>query len=96
MVSSQQIFKTACATELRMGLVHQINMTDFAAPVVGGIGSVRGAMLGGFIIGFSENFGIWYIPTGYKSSVAFIILVLVLLIRPSGILGMKPEEEFKQ
>jgi branched-chain amino acid transport system permease protein len=68
----------------------------FAAAVVGGIGSVRGAMVGGFIIGFAENFGIWYIPTGYKNSVAFVILVLVLLVRPSGIFGMKPEEEFKQ
>ncbi len=77
-----------------MGFV--LGIKAFAAAVVGGIGSVRGAMVGGFIIGFAENFGIWYIPTGYKHSVAFIILVLVLLIRPSGIFGMKSEEEFKQ
>jgi branched-chain amino acid transport system permease protein len=77
-----------------MGFV--LGIKAFAAAVVGGIGSVRGAMVGGFIIGFAENFGIWYIPTGYKHSVAFMILVLVLLIRPSGIFGMKPEEEFKQ
>ena len=73
-----------------------IGIKAFAAAVVGGIGSVRGAMLGGLIIGFSENFGIWVIPTGYKDSVAFVILVLVLLTRPSGLFGMKPEEEFKQ
>ena len=73
-----------------------IGIKAFAAAVVGGIGSVRGAMVGGFIIGFAENFGIWYIPTGYKNSVAFIILVVVLLVRPSGIFGMRPEEEFKQ
>ena len=77
-----------------MGFV--LGIKAFAAAVVGGIGSVRGAMVGGFIIGFAENFGIWYIPTGYKNSVAFVILVLVLLVRPSGIFGMKPEEEFKQ
>jgi branched-chain amino acid transport system permease protein len=77
-----------------MGFV--LGIKAFAAAVVGGIGSVRGAMVGGFIIGFAENFGIWYIPTGYKHSVAFMILVLVLLIRPSGIFGMKSEEEFKQ
>ena len=77
-----------------MGFV--LGIKAFAAAVVGGIGSVRGAMVGGFIIGFAENFGIWYIPTGYKNSVAFVILVLVLLLRPSGIFGMKPEEEFKQ
>ncbi len=73
-----------------------LGIKAFASAVVGGIGSVRGAMLGGFMIGFSENFGIWYIPTGYKNSVAFVILVLVLIIRPSGLFGMKPEEEFKQ
>ncbi len=77
-----------------MGFI--LGIKAFAAAVVGGIGSVRGAMVGGFIIGFAENFGIWYIPTGYKNSVAFMILVLVLLIRPSGIFGMKSEEEFKQ
>lgn len=77
-----------------MGFV--LGIKAFAAAVVGGIGSVRGAMVGGFIIGFAENFGIWYIPTGYKNSVAFVILVLVLLVRPSGIFGIKPEEEFKQ
>jgi branched-chain amino acid transport system permease protein len=73
-----------------------LGIKAFAAAVVGGIGSVRGAMVGGFIIGFAENFGIWYIPTGYKNSVAFVILVLVLLVKPSGIFGIKPEEEFKQ
>jgi branched-chain amino acid transport system permease protein len=77
-----------------MGFI--LGIKAFAAAVVGGIGSIRGAMVGGFIIGFAENFGIWYIPTGYKNSVAFVILVLVLLIRPSGIFGIKPEEEFKQ
>jgi len=86
----------AFETNLNPTMGFFIGLKAFAAAVVGGIGSVRGAMLGGFIIGFSENFGIWYIPTGYKNSVAFIILVLVLLIRPSGIFGMKPEEEFKQ
>ncbi|UCD79935.1 MAG: branched-chain amino acid ABC transporter permease [Desulfobacterales bacterium] len=77
-----------------MGFI--LGIKAFAAAVVGGIGSIRGAMVGGFIIGFAENFGIWYIPTGYKNSVAFVILVLVLLLRPSGIFGIKPEEEFKQ
>ncbi|MBE9573230.1 MAG: branched-chain amino acid ABC transporter permease [Proteobacteria bacterium] len=87
----------AFETNLNPTMGFFIGLKAFAAAVVGGIGSVRGAMLGGFIIGFSENFGIWYfIPTGYKNSVAFIILVLVLLIRPSGLFGMKPEEEFKQ
>jgi branched-chain amino acid transport system permease protein len=86
----------AFETNLNPTMGFFIGIKAFASAVVGGIGSVRGAMLGGFIIGFSENFGIWFIPTGYKNSVAFVILVLVLIIRPSGIFGMKPEEEFKQ
>jgi len=86
----------AFETNLNPTMGFFIGIKAFAAAVVGGIGSVRGAMLGGLLIGFAENFGIWYIPTGYKNSVAFIILVLVLLIRPSGIFGIKPEEEFKQ
>jgi branched-chain amino acid transport system permease protein len=86
----------AYETNLNPTMGFFLGIKAFAAAVVGGIGSVRGAMVGGFIIGFAENFGIWYIPTGYKNSVAFVILVLVLLVRPSGIFGMKPEEEFKQ
>jgi branched-chain amino acid transport system permease protein len=86
----------AFETNLNPTMGFFIGIKAFAAAVVGGIGSVRGAMLGGFIIGFAENFGIWYIPTGYKNSVAFVILVLVLLIRPAGLFGMKPDEEFKQ
>jgi branched-chain amino acid transport system permease protein len=86
----------AFETNLNPTMGFFLGIKAFAAAVVGGIGSVRGAMVGGFIIGFAENFGIWYIPTGYKNSVAFVILVLVLLVRPSGIFGMKPEEEFKQ
>ena len=86
----------AFETNLNPTMGFFIGIKAFAAAVVGGIGSVRGAMLGGFIIGFAENFGIWYIPTGYKNSVAFIILILVLLIRPAGLFGMKPDEEFKQ
>ncbi len=86
----------AFETNLNPTMGFFIGIKAFAAAVVGGIGSVRGAMLGGFIIGFSENFGIWFIPTGYKNSVAFVILVLVLLLKPSGLYGMKPEEEFKQ
>lgn len=67
-------------------------MKAFTAAVLGGIGSIPGAMLGGFILGISESFASAYISSEYKDVVAFSILVLVLLFRPTGILG-KPEVE---
>lgn len=64
----------------------------FTAAVLGGIGSIPGAMLGGLVLGLAESFSSGYLPTQYKDVVAFSLLVLVLLFRPTGILG-KPEVE---
>lgn len=64
----------------------------FTAAVLGGIGSIPGAMLGGFILGLTESFTSAYLDTAYKDVVAFSLLVLVLLFRPTGILG-KPDVE---
>jgi len=61
----------------------------FAAAIIGGIGSTYGAVLGAFLLGIVENFGIGYLPSGYKDAIAFIILFIFLLIRPQGILGIK-------
>ncbi len=61
----------------------------FTAAVIGGLGSVPGAILGAFLLGFAENFGIWYLPSGYKDAIAFVLLFLFLLFRPNGILGIK-------
>ncbi len=59
----------------------------FTAAVLGGIGNVRGAMLGGLLLGLVENYGVACTDSAYRDVVAFSILVLVLLVRPSGILG---------
>jgi len=61
----------------------------FAAAIIGGIGSVHGAILGAFLLGIVENFGIWYLPSGYKDAIAFVLLFSFLLFRPQGILGIK-------
>ncbi len=61
----------------------------FIAAVVGGIGSVPGAMLGGLLLGMAESLGAGYLSCEYKDVYAFVILIAVLLIRPQGIMGDK-------
>jgi branched-chain amino acid transport system permease protein len=63
------------------------------ASIVGGIGSIPGAMVGGFFIGVSENIGIAWIPSGWKDAIAFGILIVFLLVRPRGFFGLKGEKE---
>lgn len=63
------------------------------ASIVGGIGSIPGALLGGLFLGLAENLGIWKIQAGWKDTIAFGILIIFLLIRPSGIMGIKVEKE---
>lgn len=64
----------------------------FTAAVLGGIGSIPGAVLGGLILGITEALTSAYFPSEYKDVVSFGLLVLILLFRPSGLLG-KPEVE---
>jgi len=65
----------------------------FSAAVLGGIGSLPGAMLGGFMIGLLEAFWSGYFSIAYKDVAVFAILVLVLIFRPSGLLGRPGTEK---
>jgi branched-chain amino acid transport system permease protein len=67
----------------------QLIIKGFTAAVVGGIGSIPGAILGSFILGLAENFGIWYLSSGYKDAIAFVVLFIFLLFKANGILGAK-------
>lgn len=80
------------SVEPTMGVL--IGLKAFAAAVVGGIGSVTGAVLGGFIIGFTEIVVVAFFPelSGYKDAFAFVFLILVLLFKPTGILGYNFEK----
>jgi len=69
-----------------------VGIKAFTAAVLGGIGSIPGAMLGGLLIGLIEAFWSGYASMEYKNVAAFAILVLVLIFRPTGLLG-KPEVE---
>jgi branched-chain amino acid transport system permease protein len=59
----------------------------FTAAVLGGIGNLRGALLGGLTLGLVENYGAAVFGTAWKDVIAFTILVVVLMFRPTGLLG---------
>ncbi|MCI8915867.1 MAG: branched-chain amino acid ABC transporter permease [Oscillospiraceae bacterium] len=64
-----------------------VGMKSFAAAVLGGIGILPGAMLGGLLLGVIESLGINYIGSGYGNAISFVMLIVVLIIKPSGLLG---------
>ncbi|NUO34117.1 MAG: branched-chain amino acid ABC transporter permease [Dermatophilaceae bacterium] len=64
-----------------------LGVKAFTAAVLGGIGNLRGALLGGFVLGLAENYGSAVVGTQWKDVVAFVLLVLILLFRPTGLLG---------
>jgi branched-chain amino acid transport system permease protein len=72
------------ATYPRMGLLP--GLKAFSAAILGGVGNIPGAILGGLLLGVAESLGAAYISSGFKDAIAFAILILVLLIRPQGIL----------
>jgi len=65
----------------------------FVAAVLGGIGNLAGAALGGLIIGLTETFVTGYISSTFRDAIAFSILILILLFRPSGLLGKSESEK---
>ncbi len=74
-----------------MGIL--VGLKAFVAAVLGGIGNIPGAVLGGFLIGITETMVAGYLSSTYKDAVAFAILILILLFRPSGLLGSTVQEK---
>jgi branched-chain amino acid transport system permease protein len=66
-----------------------LGLKGFAAATLGGLGSPIGAVAGGFILGILEALGVGVVSAGYKDAIAFVILLLVLFLRPVGLLGAK-------
>jgi branched-chain amino acid transport system permease protein len=94
MIGSSLAALAGVMVTLYYGVVHFFmgylaGIKAFTAAVLGGIGSIPGAMLGGFMLGLIENFGASYISSVYKDAFAFIVLIITLIIRPSGLLGQK-------
>lgn len=65
----------------------------FTAAVLGGIGSIRGAMFGGLLLGLVESLGGSYISSEYKDAYAFVILIIILLVKPGGLFGKSDLEK---
>jgi len=72
---------------------YQAGLKAFAAAVLGGIGTIPGAMLGGLLLGLVEAFGAGYLSSQYKDVYAFLILILFLIFRPGGLLGEQLAEK---
>ncbi|MDY3020035.1 branched-chain amino acid ABC transporter permease [Candidatus Pseudoscillospira sp. SGI.172] len=71
------------------GMGFMAGLKAFAASVLGGIGSLPGAVVGGLVVGVSECLAATFINSTYRDSVAFIILIVVLIVRPTGLFGKK-------
>jgi len=72
-------------TDYRIGFL--LGIKAFTAAVLGGIGNLRGALLGGIVLGLVENWSSIFLGSAWKDVTAFVVLVLVLMLRPTGILG---------
>ena len=70
-----------------MGFV--AGLKGFTAAVFGGITSIPGAILGGYLLGCIENLSVQFVSSGYRDFITYLILILFLLFRPNGILGKK-------
>ncbi len=92
----------ACFAGSMIGLYYQaidvtlgasVGMKSFAAAVLGGVGNIPGAFVGGVVIGVVETFVAVYVSSGLRDAIAFSILIIVLLIKPAGIFGRKTVEK---
>jgi branched-chain amino acid transport system permease protein len=87
----------ACAAGVMLGLLVQIRPTMgaelllplFAAAILGGVGSVPGALVGGVIVGLAEAATVQWWGAQWRSAVAFLIVVVVLMVRPTGLFGVR-------
>ena len=65
----------------------------FTAAVFGGIGSIPGAMIGGILLGIIENFAKAYLSTQFSDAIVFGVLIIILLVKPAGLMGKQIQEK---
>ena len=73
---------------LTPGMGTSLIIKGFTGAVIGGITSVPASILGSYILGFAENYGIAFLSSGYKDAIAFVILFIFLLLKPNGLFGI--------
>jgi branched-chain amino acid transport system permease protein len=78
-------------TDIEPSMGQPALLKAIVASIIGGIGNVRGAMWGGFFLGFVENFGIWKISAGWKDGIALALLLVSILFKPS-LFGIEEEK----
>jgi branched-chain amino acid transport system permease protein len=74
-----------------MGWIY--GMKAFTAAILGGIGNIPGAMVGGLLLGIIEALGAAYISIAWKDAIAFAVLIIILVVRPTGLLGERVAEK---
>ena len=92
---------------LRLSLIHiwlyygqitydmgfSFGLKAFTAAIMGGIGNIPGAMVGGILLGVLEAMGAAYVSIAWKDAIAFLVLILILIFRPTGLLGERVAEK---
>lgn len=90
-IGSAMVVPGAILTSMTAGLNPAIGahvmLISLAATIVGGIGSLRGAAYGGFLLGLAENLALWFLDPQWSEAVTFVVLFLFIIFRPSGFLG---------
>ena len=76
-----------------IGMGSIIALKAFAATIVGGFGDIKGAIVGGLLIGIVESFAAFHISVPYKDAYAFLMLFIILIVRPQGLFGEKISEK---
>jgi branched-subunit amino acid ABC-type transport system permease component len=82
---------------MEYNLVHNMGFMAIiqgaTASIIGGIGNVAAAVFGGFLLGLAENVGTWFLPSGMRDAISFVILIIFLLFKPQGFFGMRRRGE---
>ena len=82
-----------CYGQITFFMGQMYGLKAFTAAIIGGIGNIPGAMLGGILLGLVEAFGAAYISVAWKDAIAFFVLILILVVRPTGILPERVAEK---